>query len=397
MTCGNCGRGENARLLDRRQGGERRLISSDGALLEAITVERWLCPDCGCVEIRYTPEDALARFFASAYDTGALVQNNLVVTGGKVRPKRSLVQGRLFAALAARATPQADFLEIACGRGELTAEIAQDFPGWRGVGIDPSDTLPDQIDGLEDRVTLIRGFFDAALVAGRRFDVVIAHGLLNRAPPLPLLRDMVAVAQPGALISLEFLTLEDNCYCPHIWDHPFMYTADSFRAWCAETGLALLNWEDCGSAIHVLAAVTEQPGGALVSPPGVRATEEIFRAQERQWQQVAATYQDAVATAAPPLALFGAGLFTAVLGSLVDFGPIEMVIDEVKAGGRFFDLPVVDLATALKRKPVILLCVRPQYQAVICGKLESVGLPWIDLGLAGPNPALASEEAPHAG
>ena len=95
----------------------------------------------------------------------------------EVVPKRSRVYSLLFEHLAALPSQDVHCLEIACGEGDLICSIKQTYPEWSCVGVDPSAQLP---SAAGDGTKFIRGFLHDVNLPETYFDVVIAHGFLNR-------------------------------------------------------------------------------------------------------------------------------------------------------------------------------------------------------------------------
>ncbi len=363
---------------------------SDGQYLQSGAATRLLCAQCGCIGIVYAPEDCLRHYFESDYDVSSSIQNNLVVTENReVVPKRSRVYRLLFEHLAALPGRDVNCLEIACGEGDLIRSIKRAHPAWSCVGVDPSAQLP--AAGGEGP-KFIRGFLHDVDLPENHFDVVIAHGFLNRSAILPELARINRAAKPGALISLELLELEDSHFAPYIWDHPFMYTREMLRDYLGHGGMNVTVMQDCGSARHYVcrkAAPSAAPDSFQANPAVVADTLEQFQGHQRWWLDVLLNARAHRDKGKGPFYLFGAGIYNVVLGHLLDLDFIAAIIDEQKAGETRWGLPVIGIEQAAKRGGTVLVCARPSYLAVMLQKLAAARLPAVVL-----NPTPAGEKLP---
>lgn len=353
---------------------------SDARFLRSGGAFRVLCGRCGCIGILYSPEDTLRRYFESEYDISPAIQNNLVVMGDReVVPKRSRVYKTLFEQLASLPQQGVNCLEIACGEGDLIRSIKSAYPAWSCVGIDPSAQLD---RAAEDGLTFLRSFFHDVELPEQHFDVVIAHGFLNRSAILPELARINRVARPGALISLELLELEDSHFVPHIWDHPFMYLRASLRDYLSHGGMTVAATVDCGSAQHY---ICRKSGGAAApaefrgAPSTVAATLAQFQAHERWWLDVVLSVREHAAACKGPIYLFGAGIYNVVVAYLLDLDFVAAIIDEQKAGETRWGLQVIGIEQAARQGGSALVCARPSYLPVMLQKLASARIPAIVL------------------
>jgi demethylmenaquinone methyltransferase/2-methoxy-6-polyprenyl-1,4-benzoquinol methylase len=108
---------------------------------------------------------------------------------------------------AARATglrPGASALDVACGSGRLTAELARLAAGGRVVGLDFSPRMLDVARRDHPRLEFIEGDAQNLPFEDSTFDAAtIAFGLRNLADPLRGLREMTRVARRAVV--LEFV------------------------------------------------------------------------------------------------------------------------------------------------------------------------------------------------
>jgi hypothetical protein len=72
--------------------------------------------------------------------------------------------------------------------------------------------------------------------------------------------------------------------------------------------------------------------------------------------------------------LFGCGLYSCVLLHLIDHPRISFVVDEMRAGGRILDIPVMMPDQAAEHGGTVLLFARDQYLNVMEQKIKSAGL-----------------------
>jgi hypothetical protein len=375
MICGNCGH-DGLEILDERDGHGRPLVTSDAQLLDAVRAVRTLCPACACIQIHYDPADRLPRFFAAQYDVSDAVQDNLVVDGGRPVGKHTLVKHH-GAGLVQRLADRGDVLEIACGSGEWLAWLHDRRPGWRCWGVDPAACAG---TAMPPGAVFVRDRFRRETLAGRSFDLIVAHGFLNRAPTLPELRKIRARALPGTLLSLEILTLEDSVFAPFVWDHPFHFRREVFARYLAAAGFAVEAWHDCVSAWNCLARCTGLPvredEPLAVPETMVSATRSDWLRHLTWWDERVENLRQEPVPAERRAALFGAGLFSAVLHHEVagdlDF---DLVVDDVKAGRRFAGRRVISVAEAAAagKVHVRLLC-RDRYEAAVADQLIDAGI-----------------------
>ncbi len=109
--------------------------------------------------------------------------------------------------LALELTPGTNVLDIGCGPGTITVDIAKRVAPGRVVGIDGSAEVISRAarygaDEGATNVEFVVGDAYALDVADDTFDVVHAHQLLQHvADPVRVLREMFRVAKPGGVIA----------------------------------------------------------------------------------------------------------------------------------------------------------------------------------------------------
>ena len=106
-------------------------------------------------------------------------------------------------------------LDVGCGPGTITADLAQCVPDGRVVGIDvPPDLMATaQRDRGSDRVSFEVGDIYALRFDDDTFDVVFAHQVLQHlGDPVAALREMRRVLKPGGLVAVR-----DSDYGAFVW------------------------------------------------------------------------------------------------------------------------------------------------------------------------------------
>lgn len=379
MTCHNCGH-EHVELLGAADGHRHPLVTSDAQLLDRVQAWRTLCPQCACVEVHYEPADRLSRFFAEQYDVSDTVQDNLVVHRGQVTGKHELVKD-VVVDLLDRMSADGHCLEIACGSGELSRWFASHRPQWQYWGVDPAAAAGSE---MPTGGHFVRDVFRTESLPPTPFDVVVAHGFLNRSATLPELRKIRAISRPGTLLSLELITLEQSVFAPHVWDHPYHYLREVLTAYLDAAGFEVLAWHDCVSAWNCLAqCIGSARAKPQVSTTQVERTRRIYADHEQWWRRCAERSTTVAVPATTKRAVFGAGLYSTVLTHAVapdlDF---DLVVDDARAGGTFMGRPVISVADASAAGGIhVLLCTRDRYEPAIIAQLEAAGLNYSRLNL----------------
>ena len=167
--------------------------------------------------------------------------------------------------VAARFTPGARVLDVGCGPGTITVDIASRVAPGRVIGIDASSDVIGQAQrdasGV-DNVEFTTGDVDALDHPDASFDVVHAHQVLQHLPdPVGALREMRRVCRPDGVVAAR-----DSDYAAFTW-YPKEPTLD---AWLAlyrniarqnggepDAGRCLLAWAHAAGFSHV------KPGGSV--------------------------------------------------------------------------------------------------------------------------------------
>jgi ubiquinone/menaquinone biosynthesis C-methylase UbiE len=124
--------------------------------------------------------------------------------------------------------PGATVLDVGCGPGTITLDIARRVAPGRVVGLDPSAEVIDQArrdsDGT-DNVEFTTGDVYALDFADASFDVVHAHQVLQHVPdPVGALREMRRVCRPDGVV-----VARDSDYSAFTW-YP---EGPTLQAWLA--------------------------------------------------------------------------------------------------------------------------------------------------------------------
>jgi hypothetical protein len=392
LMCSNCFN-ENLIDLDGRQAPPQPLVTSDARLLHDVCVYRTLCPQCSCLEVHYDPEDRLLRYFRDEYDLSDEIQSNLIVRAGQAIRKHDRLHNLVFQRLG-NLGERGRYLEVASGQGHLTRAFHERYPGWECVGIDPSDEAPSTEDGATSNIRFIRDWFRTDYFKGTTFDVIVAHGLINRSPVLPELLRMRELSHKGTLLSLDFVLLEQSPFAPHIWDHPFMFLKPALDAYLAHAGFEIRAQDSCVSSIHYLCECVREPQHPQQLQVDLfKETKDRYQLLCKLWAKTAAAFRElCLSTPSRAVALYGAGLFNAILHNISPGFSAQCVLDEVKAGGTFFNMPVITLEEAAQNPDLhVAICARPDYVPNMLARLKEAGIKCTDIGPHAPDAGIVSD------
>lgn len=370
MKCSNCGN-QNSHKLN--QTG-RRAVMSDGSFANDFGATQSLCRSCGCIFITYQPANRLEKYFSEEYDVSDEIQNCQVVVSGNRQGKHSLIHKSLLDSCSGLPS-RGRFLEIACGNGALSEKFAEAQPNWECLAIDPSNQ---SALNRYEKVDFIHDFFDPALFRGENFDVIVAHGILNRTPSLEMLRGISSIANQNALISIEIVTLENSIFAPYIWDHCYTFLEEIFVGYLNSCGIIVDKRVDCGPTIQFLCRIDKEMvfGNNVVSPDTIDSTLSLYQDHMAKWELIKNNFYTALArNEGKKIALFGAGLYNSILVNILEKPHFDFVIDEVRAGRFFEGMKISSLDEALMNKEamVVFLCSRPSNLDYINEKLEAKG------------------------
>ena len=374
-ACGNCGgAGGSLELLNVVDPQASPAMTSDARRLDGRRFAHYLCGRCACIGIAYDPAAALEQHYRHAYDLSDSVQNNLVVRDGKAVWKKSALHAPLVEALEKLPARGVRVLEVACGIGQLIQTIAETHPSWECIGVDPSDALPSRWPPSAGAAGLVRAFFRESELPAPPYDVIIAHGFLNRSAPLEELARMRRLCGNGGLLSLEVMILEDSPHAPRIWDHSYMYLQPVLEAYLSQSGFRILQQHNNGTTIHMQCEACEPSGRALpIAKDLLVAGRERFRAYEAYWKGIETEYRQVAPARGVDTYLYGAGMFSGILIGMAGTSGFSAVIDDIKVGTTFHGLPVVALSQARSGSRAVI-CARPHYTAMLSQRAAEHGL-----------------------
>ncbi|MDG0965431.1 MAG: class I SAM-dependent methyltransferase [Opitutales bacterium] len=370
LKCSNCVKKDTLQLNQTSD----RAVMSDGSFANDFGATQSLCRSCGCIFISYQPSNRLEKYFSEEYDVSDEIQNCQVVVSGNRQGKHSLIHKSLLDSCSGLPS-HGRFLEIACGNGALSEKFAEAHPNWECLAIDPSNQ---SARNSYKRVHFIHDFFDPTLFQGENFDVIVAHGILNRTPPLEMLRGISSIANQNALISVEIVTLENSIFAPYIWDHCYTFLEEIFVGYLNSCGIIVDKRVDCGPTIQFLCRCNKEmaTGNNVVSPDTIASSLSLYKDHMAKWELIKNNFHLALAqNKGKKIALFGAGLYNAILISLLEKSNFDFVIDEVRAGRFFEGMEIISLDDAVRIEEVfvVFLCSRPSNLDYINEKLEAKG------------------------
>ena len=112
-------------------------------------------------------------------------------------------------------TPGMSLLDVGCGPGTITADLAARLAPGRVVGIDPAATVIEAASAAHaaPNLTFATGSVYELTDADDTYDVVYAHQVLQHlADPVAALREMRRVTRPGGLVAVR-----DSDYGAFVW------------------------------------------------------------------------------------------------------------------------------------------------------------------------------------
>jgi len=367
QKCTNCGSLERV-LLNKAFADKHDLLTSDVKYIESADAERYLCRNCGVVEIVFSVNDAIEKFYAREYEINDIVQNHYVVINEKASGKHSFIYESVYSEIRGKKIRNGKYLEIACGTGELIKECQRLFPEWTFTGVEPSDKCHMKLSGNE-RISFVKDFFPTDRIKHQHFDFIVAHGLLNRTAPYPCLQSIANVCVPGTILSIELMLLEQSECAPYIWDHTYMYTADVIREYLNACGFSIVSDTDLGSSHHYICRYNGT-GSLLIelSNTVVKQSQEVFSCHLLWWENKIEKYHKFKGMYPSGIALFGAGMYSAILINKSKEKP-AFIIDELKKNTVFYGVNVYGFESIPRNDIQVLLCTRPAYVTPISDKL----------------------------
>jgi ubiquinone/menaquinone biosynthesis C-methylase UbiE len=111
--------------------------------------------------------------------------------------------------------PGMSLLDVGCGPGTITADLASRLAPGRVVGIDPAAAVIETaaVTHVADNLSFAVGSVYALDHADDSFDIVFAHQVLQHlSDPVAALREMRRVVRPGGLVAVR-----DSDYGAFVW------------------------------------------------------------------------------------------------------------------------------------------------------------------------------------
>jgi SAM-dependent methyltransferase len=147
--------------------------------------------------------------------------------------------------------PGAQILDVGCGPGTISADLAERVPRGRVTGIDAARGIIEQAcEAFGDRrnLTFTTGDVYALDFSDDTFDVVHAHQVLQHlGDPVRALREMARVARPGGLVAVR-----DADYGGMTW-YPELPILDEWQALYQRVARGNGGEPDAGRRLHVWA------------------------------------------------------------------------------------------------------------------------------------------------
>jgi SAM-dependent methyltransferase len=147
-----------------------------------------------------------------------------------LRSHRSRTAANSAGYLLARLRPGLDLLDVGCGPGTITADLAELVAPGRVVAVDSEPTVLDDARAVArergiTNITFAVGDVDELEAADRSFDVVHAHQVLQHLiDPVAALREMRRVCRPDGVVAAR-----DSDYAAMTW-YPAVPALDRWQA-----------------------------------------------------------------------------------------------------------------------------------------------------------------------
>ena len=201
-----------------------------------------------------------------------------------------------------------DVLDVGCGPGSITADLARLVAPGRVVGMEPAEAVVEQARLAHPDVTFVVGDVYALELADDSFDVVHAHQVLQHlTDPVLALREMARVTRPGGLVAVRDVDFGTAVAHPPVRDWLAIYEPTArqmggephagrfLRAWAHEAGLTDVT---CSATAWCFATPDERAwwGGAyaerVVSSAYALRAVEIGTSTDRRNAAVAQAWRD---------------------------------------------------------------------------------------------------------
>jgi hypothetical protein len=373
-TCTNCG-SRISKFLNKSTIHSKRVVMSDGSFALNFNATQSYCSSCKCISIAYDPPNRLENYFSDEYDVTDKVQNCQVVFSGKNLGKHSIIHESLLN-YCSKLPEKGTFIEIASGNGILSKKFAQQHKYWHCTAIDPSIHSAKQ---NYENICFINGFFDPKLFEGSKFDVIVAHGILNRTPPFKMLNGITSILNQNGIVSIEVVILEGSIYAPFIWDHCYTYLEKTFECYLNHFGLMVDKKIDCGTTVQFICKYDKKK--KLKTFKLDHSLNELtlseYNNHNKLWDEIIRNFTSICnENKDKKIALFGAGLYTGVLMNQIDERKVDFIIDEIRYGKNFDNKNVVNLTEAKQITDdfIVLLCCSPKNIGYLETKLTKANI-----------------------
>ncbi|CAN8101648.1 unnamed protein product [Discula destructiva] len=146
--------------------------------------------------------------------------------------------------------PHYTILDVGCGPGTITADVAQLVPQGRVTGIDAVEGVLETARAHVQGRSITNCVFEAVDAnalpyADASFDVVFCHQVLQHVgDPVGILREMRRVAKPGGVVAAR-----EADYKSFAW-HPEPSGLDRWLVWYRKTARACGGEPDAGRYVH---------------------------------------------------------------------------------------------------------------------------------------------------
>ena len=347
VACSVCG-ADDAEPLYRR-------VHETGSILGRFEKTDVLCRACGFMYTnpRPTPE-VMQQYYASASGASGSIYHGSE-SGSRLH---SLVRerARFIARLIDEHGPtaRASVLDVGCSVGDLLVGLGEALPGWRRVGLEPSESAARF--ALERGLEVATGDLETSLPEDR-FELVCCISALEHVfDPRIALERLLRVLAPGGLLVLEVpdstrpIAQVAEFYS---FEHLSHFTRSSLAHCLREVGLEPIAFDD-EVGIPNLRVCARRIGEGCGPAVEVRDERERLREAVAGYALERARFENAIVERLSPriadwrergerVAVYGAGMHTRFLADLLDLrGSVACVLDgdARKAGQRFLGWPV---------------------------------------------------------
>ena len=365
-SCANCTEKGFLEVIEQLSPRDTPCITSDGVKLDGEQFQRLLCNFCGCIFCKYQPENTISAHYLNKYDLSDETQNNFIMPDNNLIRKKNYIEEYLISSLEIAKLMPETALEIACGNGQLLETLEDRLSNIELTGIDPN------LDAIfvNSKVNYIRDFFSPQLFTGKFFDLIIAHGFLNRSPTLKEIKNIRQIINEKGIFSVEVMVLENSFHAPKTWDHSFWFTSEIFEKWLHAAGFKILSTKDYKTTKHYICQAVDNLNTKFQAhEKQIRLTRNLYFSFKEFWHNL-----DREDFLNKYSYIFGAGMYASLLINHLNLQrEFTYIIDEIKTG-KHQGVPIVPLKFAEKAPGRVLVFTRNSYTSSIAKKLESASL-----------------------